>query len=257
MARTWGATGRLAWLSVVSLTALLPGRAAAQAKGPSADPLREPLRLAARARAAYLKINDYSCTLIKRERLGGTLSPNHVITLKVRREPFSVSMVWQEPKASEGQEVVYVAGKYDGKMRVKMAGLLGAVGFLSLDTDDPRALKVSRHKVTEAGLGALIDQCLGGWEKERQLKQTSVRIGTFVFARRKCTRVELTHPSPAGGKLRHHRNVVYFDQETGLPIRVENYDWPARPGERPPLAEVYSYVNLRLEPRLPAEVFER
>ena len=82
--------------------------------------------LIARAREAYARVKDYSCTMIKRERLEGVLSPNNVITLQVRNEPFSVSMVWQEPKGSEGQEVVYVTGKYDGKMRVKLGGLLGS-----------------------------------------------------------------------------------------------------------------------------------
>jgi hypothetical protein len=259
MPRAKGATG----LIVLGLASWLAGAASAQApkqapaKGKPADPMKEPLRLIARARAAHAKLTDYSCTLIKRERLEGELTPNHVITLKVRKEPLSVSMVWQEPKDSEGQEVVYVAGKYDGKMRVKMGGFLGSIGFVSVPIDDPRTLKVSRHKVTDAGMGPLIERFARGWEIERQIKQTQVRIGTFTYAKRKCTRVELTHRSRAGGKLKHFRNVVYFDQETGLPIRVENYDWPDKEGEKPALGEVYSYVNLRLNPGLPADVFDR
>jgi outer membrane lipoprotein-sorting protein len=253
------ATGLAVWASVVGLAALgtlLPGTAGAQAPK-RADPLDEPLRLVARAQAAYAKIKDYSCTLIKRERLEGELSPNNVITLSIRKEPFSVSMVWQEPKASEGQEAVYVTGKYDGKMRVKMGGLLGSIGFVTLALNDPRVRRESRHKLTEAGIGALIDRCAAGWVKERQWKQTQVRVGTFTFAKRKCSRVELTHASRAGGKFRNYRNVVYFDQQTGLPIRVENYDWPEKATDRPPIVEVYSYVNLRLNPKLSDEVFDR
>jgi hypothetical protein len=241
---------------VVGLLTLLPGLAAAQATK-KADPLDEPLRLIARARAAYAKVKDYSCTMIKRERLQGELTPNVVITLQVRKEPFSVSMVWLEPKESEGQEVVYVAGKYDGKMRVKMGGLLGSLGFISLDPDDPRTRRESKHKVTDAGIGNLIERCGKGWAVEKELKKTQVRIGTFTFAKRKCTRVELTHPSRAGGKFKHYRNVIYFDQQSSLPIRVENYNWPENPGDRPPLAEVFSYVNLRLNANVPNDVFER
>jgi hypothetical protein len=252
----------VAWAGLVGLVMvaiLLPaasGQPAKQATG-KVDPFKEPLELIGRARAAYGKIKDYSCTLIKRERLMGELTPNNVITLKVRKEPFSVSMLWKEPRDSEGQEVVYVAGKYDGKMRVKMSGLLGAIGFVSLDPNDARARKESKHKVTETGIGNLIERFGKGWEMERKLKQTEVRVGTFTFAKRKCTRVEMTHPSRLGGKFKHHRNVVYFDQQTGLPIRVENYDWPDRPGDKPPLAEVFSYVNLRLNANLPDEVFDR
>jgi hypothetical protein len=256
MPQAEGSTVRIVWGSVVGLIVLLPGVVPAQAPK-KADPFEEPLKLIAGARAAYAKIKDYSCTLIKRERIDGVLSPNHVVTLRVRKEPFSVSMLWQEPKDSEGQEVVYVAGKYDGKMRVKASGLLGALGFLTLATDDPRTRKESKHKVSEAGIGNLLEQFGKGWEAEQKWKQTQVRIGTFTFAKRKCTRVELTHPSPANGRFKHHRNVVYFDQQTSLPIRVENYNWPDKPGDRPSLAEVFSYVNLHLNPNLPDSVFER
>ncbi len=252
------ATGPMVWVGVGVLASLLAGVLAAQSAGKGKpDPLDEPIRLAGRARAAYAKIKDYSCTMIKRERLQGELTPNHVITLKVRARPFSVSMVWQEPKDLEGQEVVYVAGKNDGKMRVRPGGLLGSIGFLSLAVDDPRVRKTSRHKVTAAGLGNLIEECARGWQVERTLKQTQVRIGTFSFAKRRCTRAELTHPTSLGGKFKHYRNVLYFDQETGLPIRVENYRWPAKVGDKPLLAEVYSYVNLRLNPALADEVFEK
>src|SRR5262245_25755603 len=128
---------RTHWAGVLALVTLgvwMPGAAQAQstkkAKPAPADPFKEPLELIARAKAAYAKVTDYSCNLIKRERLEGELSPNHLIALKVRKEPFSVSMVWQEPKELEGQEVVYVEGKNEGKMRVKPGGLLGSLGFL-------------------------------------------------------------------------------------------------------------------------------
>jgi hypothetical protein len=252
------ATGPVVWVGMGVLASLLGSVLAAQSAPRSKpDPLDGPIRLAARARAAYAKIKDYSCTMIKRERLGGELTPNHVIALKVRAKPFSVSMVWQEPKDLEGQEVVYVTGKNDGKMRVRPGGLLGSIGFLSVAVDDPRARKTSRHKVTAAGIGNLIEECARGWEVEKTLKQTQVRIGTFSYARRRCSRAELTHPNRLGGKFKHYRNVLYFDQETGLPIRVENYRWPEKEGEKPVLAEVYSYVNLRLNPGLADEVFER
>ena len=104
-------------------------------------------------------------------------------------------MVWQEPKELEGQEVVYVEGKNDGKMRVKPGGLLGSVGFLSLPPDDPRTRQTSKHKITEAGIGKLIEQCEKGWQVEQKLKVTTVKIGTFTYAKRRCTRVELTHPT--------------------------------------------------------------
>jgi hypothetical protein len=226
-------------------------------KDRAANPLDEPLALAVKARTAFDKVKSYSCRLIKRERLEGVLSPNHVIDLKVRHEPFSVSMVWQEPKDLEGQEVVYVAGKNDGKMRVKPGGLLGSVGFLTLPLDDPRTRKTSKHKITEAGIGKLIEKCETGWKVERELKVTRVKIGAYLYAKRRCTRVELTHTGKAGGQIKHYKNVVYFDQQTNLPIRVENYGWPEDEKSPAPLVESFSYVNLRLDAGVADEAFER
>src|SRR5206468_8852979 len=54
----------------------------------SAHPLAEPLRLIARAKQAFSGVRDYTCTLIKKERISGQLTPVHVITMMVRNEPF-------------------------------------------------------------------------------------------------------------------------------------------------------------------------
>jgi Protein of unknown function (DUF1571) len=39
---------------------------------------------------------------------------------------------------------------------------------------------------------------------------------------------------------------VYIDQETGLPIRFEAYDWPKHHRAQPELSEEYSYMQLKL-----------
>jgi len=253
---------RSVWVTWAVVTALVgPGVlvpvAPAQKDKPAAHPLDEPLELVARAKDAFAKVKDYSCRLVKRERLEGELSPNHVIDLKVRNDPFSVSMVWQEPKDLQGQEVVYVAGKNDGKMLVKPGGVLGSVGFLALPIDDPRTRKTSKHKITEAGIGNLIEKCEAGWTMERKLKVTTVKVAAYTYAKRRCTRVELTHSGKAGGQIKHYKNVVYFDEKTSLPIRVENYGWPCDDDQAPPLVESFSYVNLRLGVGLEDAAFER
>ena len=178
------------------------------------------LRLVTMARVAYAKVADYQCILIKQEKIDGTLGANQVIDLKVRCAPFSVNMKWMEPKTSEGQEVCYVAGKNDGKMRVKPGGLLGSIGFVSVDPEDPRTKKTSRHPITRAGIGHVIETAAAGWAEERKWGLTEVKLGVFVYAKRKCYRVEMTHATPAGGKFLHHKNIVYFDQVTALPIRA-------------------------------------
>src|SRR5262245_8307800 len=77
-----------------------PAPAAAEA-----SPLDEPLRLVGVAAQTYDRIKDYSCTMIKQERVGGKLGAENVIQMKLRKQPFSVYMKWVAPRNLSGQEV--------------------------------------------------------------------------------------------------------------------------------------------------------
>jgi hypothetical protein len=146
-----------------------------------------------------------------------------------------------------GQEACYVAGRNNGMMRVHSTGLLGVVGFVSMEPRDPRALEASRHAITEAGIGNLIDRYGQAWELENRLNRTQVRIQEYEVGGRRCMRVETVHADNANRQIPFYRSIVYFDKQNHLPIRVENYDWP-RPGVDPAgaLVESYSYLDLRL-----------
>src|SRR5262249_6246609 len=102
------------------------------------SPMDEPLRLLADARQAFAGVRAYSCLFVKRERINGPLQPEQVTQMLCRNEPFAVHLKWVEPRSSAGQEVCYAAGQNQGMVRVRGAGLLGAIGFLSLDLNDPR-----------------------------------------------------------------------------------------------------------------------
>ncbi len=132
-------------VALLCVGGIAPQRPAAHAADPPADasPMDEPLRLIAEARSSFEKVTDYTCTLVKKERINGDLTPDHIIAMSVRNDPFSVDLRWLEPRGNVGQEACYVAGRNDGKMRVKSAGLLGAVGFLSIDPTDPRARRAA------------------------------------------------------------------------------------------------------------------
>src|SRR5438552_19151988 len=62
------------------------------------SPFDEPLRLIAEARKAYQDIQDYRCTFIKRELLGGRLQAENIIAMQVRVKPFSVFLDWKAPR---------------------------------------------------------------------------------------------------------------------------------------------------------------
>jgi hypothetical protein len=223
------------------------------------DPMDYPLRLVADAAAAFQNVRDYTCLFIRREQVNGQLQAESVMNMRVRQQPFSVYLRWLGPKDLAGQEVVYVAGRNGNNLRVHATGIRGTVGFISIAPNDPRAMAQSRHPITEAGIGNLIASLQRNWTQERGQGRTQVRVADFDYARRKCTRVELTHTNDAVARRFYAaRSVIYFDKETRLPIRAEAYDWPRAGG--PPegdLLEVYSYVDLRFNVGVGEETFNR
>jgi hypothetical protein len=229
---------------------------AAAPAAPPAATIDDALRLIAAAREAYRGVRDYSCVLAKRERLGAGPPAEAVLRMEVRSEPFSVHLSWLEPRSLAGQEACYVAGRNGGKMRCRSSGLLGAVGFVSVDPDDARARSTSRHRITEAGLGNLIERFARRWEGEHDPALTQVRLADYEVAGRPCTRVETVHPANPGGRFPYCRSVLYFDKDTRLPVRVECYDWPRSADDPGQLAECYTYLDLRLNVGLGDAVFD-
>lgn len=220
------------------------------------SPMDAPVRLIHEAQQAYQHVQDYTCLLIKQERINGRMPPLNVMEMKVRTQPFSVYLRWIQPRTEAGQEVCYVAGRNDGKMRVHAKGLLGTVGFISLDPNDPRARQSSRRSITEAGIGNMIERFARAWEEERRTNMTTqVNVAEYEYNHRRCTRVETIHPTNPDGHFLYYRDVIFFDKETHLPIRLEFYDWPRQAGDSGQLVEVYSFANMRLNVGLGDDVF--
>lgn len=223
---------------------------------PGGGSLDSALRLIADAQQSYVRTADYMCQLRKREVIRNQLQAENVIAMRVRTKPFSVYLRWQGPGNLAGQEACYVAGKNNGLMRVHSSGLLRTVGFVSMDPHDPRCLENSRHAITEAGIGNLIERYGKRWQAESRLNRTQVRLAQYDFDKRRCTRVETIHPDNRDNQFSFYRSLIYFDQSTHLPIRVENYDWPRAGGDpNGTLVESYSYVDLRLNVGLPESTF--
>lgn len=265
MASAWHLTrGVLAALTVSACVPWLGATALAQAPAqppsapaaPAVNPMDEPLRLLGQASQVYAGVRDYTCLFVKRERLRGQLQPENLIEMKARTQPFSIYMRWLGPPQQAGLEACYVAGWNNGMLRVHSTGLAGAIGFVSIDPHDPRVTQTSRHTITEAGIGNLIERFGQRWAWERQANITQVRIADYLYAGRPCTRVETVHPDRAGGKVSFYRSVIYFDKEWHLPVRVENYDWPRAAGVEGELLESYSYVNLRFNVGLTDRAFQ-
>jgi hypothetical protein len=209
------------------------------------SPLDEPLKLMAEAMQNYQRVQDYTCTLVKQERINGKLQPEHLIEMKFRKQPFSVCMKWQLPRNMVGQQVCYVAGKNNGMMRVHSTGILGVVGFVSISPQDPRVLEHSRHMITEAGFGNLLSRCYNDWSQERNQNRVNATVAEYNFNGARCYRIEVAFAQRVA-QAYCYRSVLFLDKQTKLPVRAECYDWPSQGG--PPggeLFEVFSYLNTR------------
>jgi len=216
----------------------------------------EPLRLLAEARKSFDGVSDYTCLLIKRERIDTMMGPDSIMHMKFRKEPFSVGLRWQEPQNLTGQEAYFVSGKNDNKLRVKGAGTLGLFGFVSLDPNDARVKANSKHPITEAGIGNLISRYEKAWEQERTWGLSKVHISEYDYNKRRCLRVETSHPLKPDERFLYYRTVLYFDKDTKLPIRVECYDWPTEPGDTKGVqAEMVSFAHLKLNVGLDDDTF--
>ena len=225
------------------------------ASAPAASPLDQPLQLAYKARDRYRTIQDYTCVLVRQERIEGELQPMEFIQMKARNRPFSVYFNWLKPY--EGREAIYVDGQNKGKLMVHSTGVEKVVGgTVALEPRGDMAMENSRHDITEAGIGKLIDQLVKRWEAEKTLGQTQVVMKeNATVDTRTCWCVKTTHPHDPRRYL-YYRTRVFFDKENGLPIRFEGYDWPRR-GSAPDgdLVEQYTYRDLKFNVPLTAADF--
>jgi hypothetical protein len=217
----------------------------------------EPLRLLDEARKAYKDLKDYSCTLIKREQVKGKLQPENVINMKVRKEPFSVILSWQAPRDLAGQEAAYVAGRNKGMMRVNPKGVAGIFGWQNIAVDDPRVMEHSRHLITEAGIGNLIERFAKGYMADSKTQTVKVGLADYDYDKRKCIGIETIHADPKPGSGEYYRCLLYLDKQTHLPIRCECYDKPRTKGSEGDLVEMYSFANLKVNPGYGDDTFKR
>lgn len=240
----------------VGILVLLASAGRVTPQAPS--PIERVGQLLAEAHASFARVRDYTGTVVRQERIGGQLQPEHVMDVRIRQQPFSVCLKWSAPKQLAGQEAIFIAGRNKNEIRAKGAGLLAVAGYVSLPTNDPRVMKNSRHAITESGIGNIINVISRSYEIERRMpaNQVQVTFADYAFQQRPCTRMELTH-HVYNAQLYCHRCVVYFDKALKLPVRVEVYDWPAPNGNpKGELLECYSYINLKFNLGLTDAAFE-
>ena len=82
-------------------------------------------------------IQDYSATVVKRERIDGKVNDPEYMFVKIRHKPLSVYLHFLKPDHLKGQEVVWVQGQNNGKMWGHAPGIRKVFGTIPFDPTPP------------------------------------------------------------------------------------------------------------------------
>lgn len=214
----------------------------AQAK-PDGHPLLPVLHWAQEGLPAIEKLQDYSATLVKRERVNGRLSDFEYLAIKIRHKPFSVYVDFLAPAKVQGQEVLYVEGQNRGHMWAHRAHLKGTV---SIHPESLVAMNGRRYPLTEIGLVNLVRRLVEVGQQDIHFGECEVQyLRGAKLNKRPCTVIQVVHPQ-SRPEFRFHLARVFVDDELKLPTRYESYAWPQEPDGSPELLEEYTYLDLKL-----------
>ena len=203
------------------------------------------------------QVADYTCTLVKRERINGQLLGYEYAEVKIRHRqirdgqtvvPFSVYMKFLAPADLQGREVLYVEGRNNGKLIARRGGIRFAYVTTAIDPLHELAMERNRYPITHVGIESLIEELLlvGREELQNPAEELLCRqIEGVKIDSRTCRVIQFVHPVRRD-QYRYHVARIYVDEELDLPIRHESYDWPDEEGGKPKLLEEYTYLNLKL-----------
>ncbi len=194
---------------------------------------------------------DYTSTFFKQEKIDGNLQDGETIRLKLRHRPFSVHMEWNDT----GRESLYVDGKHDGRVLVRLGGWKRRLGTVRLDPSGKLAMGESRYAITEIGLLLLSERLIAERKADRELKQgISCRMLTTTTPRgHERVRFVVEYDNPARGSG-YRKLITDIDKQSLLPVEVKYYEWPAQTAdEADPISEAetliahYAYSDLRFD----------
>jgi hypothetical protein len=197
--------------------------------------------------SAYERVLDYVCLYEKEER---AISDGEKQTIRLFfRKPLDVRLEWLNDRGNVDQTAVYRQGFNDGKVLGRQNGLLGSLaGKLRLDPNEPLALSDSRHPITEAGLGKIIDRARQDAANPRIASHFD---GEETLNGRAAYKFEFTaNGNEAVGGLPAARKVlIWIDRELKLPVKLELYD------SEKTLLERHQFKQIRINQKLSDKTF--
>ena len=193
---------------------------------------------------------DYTCTLIKQERINGKLGPEQEMRVKFKELPFSVAMQWTR-NAPLGDRVLYVEGKYDNNMLVRPSnGFLRMLtgGAVQRKPDGPDAMRNTLRPVNLFGFRCGMEALVKVYDAARDAGQLKEVFGGFAEVSGRKT-IILERYLPPGDDYPAWKTLVYIDREYLVPVCVEGYGWDEK------LSSRYVFKDIRFNTGLTDDDF--
>ncbi len=203
-------------------------------------------------------IRDYTCIIVKRERIKGVMQENRFIQAKVRtssmidgqKQPLSVHLTFGAPTQVKGREVIYVEGQNNNEMIVRRGGSRFEYVTTNVALDSDLARTETLMQIGHLGFDGMVSEIVKHLRSDIAADPTSsntqVRLSREAKINdRMCTSVVITHPLRADG-LTYHRAEFFVDNEYHLPVRVAAYDWPTSEGAEPELLAEFTYTKIKI-----------
>ena len=206
--------------------------------------------------ARLARVEGYTATLRKQERINGRLSAEQTLAMKVRNRPFAIYLKFLAPKA--GKEVVYAEGHHENKVIAHNGDWTRKIiPRLAVEPDSALALADTRHPVTEAGLVHLAKKLLSFRKMDMNDPDAETILDRTTDPDGKTWLRSIHTHNVADGSRPFARVEVLYDPATQFPLRISSYDWPA-PGHSGELelAERYAYDDLKLDAPLTQTDFD-
>ncbi len=231
--------------------------AASVAPTPAAHPLDRALEIARSGlQGSRENVSDYTAMLVKRERIGGALSPHEFMFVKVRNrkvtsgqivQPLSVYLNFLKPSTVKGREVIYVEGKNEGKIIAHEGGFKGRfLPTVTIPPDGMLAMRGQRYPMTEIGVENLIVKLIERGQKARTAPDVQCEFRKNARVKdRVCTVMQVTQPTRRPD-ADFYQAQVFIDDQLNMPIRYIAYDWPAQENDPLQVIEEYNYLDLKL-----------
>jgi outer membrane lipoprotein-sorting protein len=211
---------------------------------PGEHPLAPLIRWGKAGIKALAQLDDYSCKLVKRERVGGKLGNHQWMSVKVRQQPFSVYAAFVRNKERPWQEVIFEAGANGDKMFVH-SDEYRLMGTVSMFPDSDRAMRENRYPITEVGILHLIERLVEHAENDARFDDCEVKVYKDAkIESRPCLYIRVTH-NKRRPEFSFHMARIFIDNELNVPVRYEAYTWPDTPDAKPALMEEYTYLDFQ------------